>query len=144
MIRTYYLYTLKYIKTYYGLTENKLKIRFSAHKNSLKDPDNRNKTELSKHAWKIADDLCEPMPLKSPKYPTALECLQNEKYSMDWSIKSRGVPYTPGAKHCDLCLEEKTTIALADQKTTLNSRSELLYMCKHKPKYLLAKVKSKK
>ena len=132
------------IKTYYGLTENKFKTRYSGHKNSLKYCENRNKTELSKHAWGIADRVSGPSRLPSEPSITALECLEEGVFDLNWSIKARGVPFKPGAKHCDLCLVEKTTIALAETKSTLNSRSELLYACKHKPKYLLARVKSKK
>ena len=130
-------------KTYYGLTENELKTRYSTHKNSLKYDDKRNKTELSKHAWKLSDSVQGPAPLGVCS-PTALGCLEEGVFDMFWSIKARGIPFKPGVKHCDLCLTEKTTIATADPKTTLNSRSEILFMCKHKPKYLLANFKSKK
>ena len=46
--------------------------------------------------------------------------------------------YTPprvdisGGRRCDLCLQEKLTICLADPKTTLNSRSEMVSKCRHK------------
>ena len=130
-------------KTYYGLTENEFKNRFYAHKSSLKHEDKRGNTELSKHAWNISDRVQGPAP-DGVSYPTALKCLEEGVFDLSWSIKSTGVLFKPGAKHCDLCLTEKTTIAMADPKTTLNSRSELLYMCKHKPKYLLANIKCKK
>ena len=130
-------------KTYYGLTKNKLKTRYSQHKTSLKYDDKRNSTELSKHAWKISDSVHGPAPLGAC-YPTALGCLEEGVFDIAWSIKSRGIPYKPGVRHCDLCLEEKTIIATAEPKTLLNSRSEILYMCKHKPEYLLANFKCKK
>ena len=130
-------------KTYYGLTENMFKTRYSQHKNSFKYDENRNKTELSKHVWKISDSVQGPAPFNKC-YPTALGCIEEGVFDMKWSVKAKGVPFTPGARHCDLCLVEKTIIVTAEPKSTLNSRSELLYMCKHKPKYLLANCKSKK
>ena len=130
------------IKTYYGLTENAFKDRFYAHKSSFKHDDKRGSTELSKYVWSITDRVQGPAPLGT-SYPTALGCLEAGVFNIKWSIKSKGVPYQPGAKYCDLCLEEKTTIVTANPKTTLNTRSEILYMCKHKEKYTLAKLKSK-
>ena len=94
--------------------------------------------------WNITDNISGPSRLPSEHSVTALECIEEEVFELNWSIKARGVPFYPGSKHCDLCLTEKLTIALAEPEELLNSRSELLYMCKHKPKYLLAKVKSKK
>ena len=46
-----------------------------------------------------------------------------------------------GGKQCDLCLMEKLTILMADPKSTLNKRDEIMKKCKHKQKYLLATVK---
>ena len=41
---------------------------------------------------------------------------------IEWSLKSKAVPYKPGARYCDTCLSEKTHIALASPSDILNSR----------------------
>ena len=107
------------VKTYYGMTKNTFKERYNGHRCSLNNINYRSATELSVYAWGLKD--------------------KNIAHTIDWSIKARGVPYQPGSKLCDLCLVEKTVIALANPKTTLNSRSEVLFKCKHKGKYCLSK-----
>ena len=49
--------------------------------------------------------------------------------------------YSAGAKYCDLCLTEKTIIMLADKKSCLNIRSEILRKCPHISKFTLGMVK---
>ena len=70
----------------------------------------------------------------------------NTDYEITWKIHSQGFPYQPGARECDLCLQEKVTICLADPKTTLNSRNEMVSKCRHRRKFTLqvacAKFKS--
>ena len=46
-----------------------------------------------------------------------------------------------GGKQCDLCLTEKLIILMADPKSTLNKRDEIMTKCMHKRKYLLGTVK---
>ena len=41
--------------------------------------------------------------------------------NIEWSLKSKTVPYKPGARYCDTCLQEKTFIALANPFEILNS-----------------------
>ena len=78
-------------------------------------------TTLSRHIWELKD--------------------QNIPYSISWSIKEKCKPYIAGAKDCNLCIAEKASILEADTKTSLNSRSEMLAMCRHKAKFLLKYVK---
>ena len=106
------------VKTYYGMTKNTFKTRYNQHKCSLNNVKYRAATELSSYAWKLKD--------------------KNIMYNIDWSIKAKGIPYQPGSRICDLCLVEKTVIALADPETTLNSRSEVLFKCKHKATHCLS------
>ena len=49
--------------------------------------------------------------------------------------------WASGGKLCDLCLTEKLTILMADPRSTLNKRDEIMTKCKHKRKYLLGTVK---
>ena len=104
---------------YYGLTEDTFKTRWNAHKSSFKHEKQKSKTKLSNYVWKLKGE--------------------NKPHEVEWSIKARAFPYKSGSKHCDLCLVEKTTIALADQKFALNSRSEIMSKCRHKNKYCLNK-----
>ena len=112
--------------TYYGLTERTFKERFTEHKQSLPsatsnmDPADRKKkyghmTELSGYAWKLHDE--------------------GTPYTIKWKIHSRAYVYKSGSKKCDLCLQEKVTIAMADPEVTLNSRNELTSKCRHRWKY---------
>ena len=59
-------------------------------------------------------------------------------YTIKWKIHSKGYTYKTGARRCDLCLQEKLVIGLADPATTLNNRTELASKCRHKWKYSLA------
>ena len=105
--------------TYYGLTENTFKSRFYGHKSSFKNEEKKGSTALSKYVWKLINE--------------------NKPATVKWSIKARSFAYKPGSRHCDLCLVEKTTIALADPACTLNSRTEIMAKCRHKRKYCLSK-----
>ena len=48
---------------------------------------------------------------------------------------------TSGSRRCDLCLTEKLKIMREDPELLLNKRSELVSKCRHKNKFILAKVK---
>ena len=86
-------------------------------KSSLTHEDKSAHTELSKYFWKLKNTGLEP--------------------KIKWSIKKRAYTYIGGATHCDLCLTEKTVIALANPKCTLNSRTEILGKCRHQRKFTL-------
>ena len=77
------------------------------------------KSELAKYVWKIKK--------------------MGLKYNIKWSIKKFARPYRKGMKYCDLCLSEKTVIALAG-RSSLNKRSEVHLKCKHMNDFKLNKV----
>ena len=104
--------------TYYGLTSNAFKTRYNQHKVDFRDQKKRGSTKLSNHIWELKE--------------------KNVPHEVKWSIKARAMTYKPGSRRCDLCLVEKTVIALAEPKTTLNSRSEILSKCRHKTKFCLS------
>ena len=104
---------------YYGLTEHTFKKRWYSHKSNIRKKGEAG-TALSSHIWKLKD--------------------KNETYSLEWSIKTKAFSYRSGSKYCDLCLSEKTIIALADPTSTLNSRNEIVSKCHHRWKYRLARV----
>ena len=105
---------------YFGLTERTFKERFNEHMSSFRLENKRNATALSKYVWHLKD--------------------RNLNYEVKWSIRAKAFTYQGGATHCDLCLTEKTIIALADPKVTLNSRSEVMGKCRHKLKFTLSEM----
>ena len=109
------------IRTYVGLTEGTFKKRWTGHKHSFKNP-NAPSTTLSTYVWECKNANLNP--------------------KITWSIKARAHAFSSGSKQCDLCLSEKVHILLADPRTTLNKRSEILYKCPHRRKFLLSSAKS--
>ena len=77
------------------------------------------KSELAKYVWKLKK--------------------MGLKFEIKWSIVKHARPYKKGSKYCDLCLSEKTVIALAGP-SSLNKRKEILSKCKHMNDYKLDKV----
>ena len=104
---------------YIGSTGRVFKERYSTHKHSLNNR-NANSTTLSSYVWTLKDT--------------------GKEYNIKWSIVAKTGVYTAGAKFCDVCLTEKTYIMLAEPKTSLNTRSEILNKCRHKSKFTLAKI----
>ena len=124
------------IKTYFGQTMRTVKERITEHKYSFSTPkkalnrangriatiqdqieEKKNKSELACHIWKLKE--------------------RKQKYSIDWKIVKRALPYTKGSRYCDLCANEKTFIALGDPTSTLNSRNEIFHKCRSKTRFTL-------
>jgi hypothetical protein len=100
---------------YIGMTATTFKERYANHTSSF-----RNKTELSKHIWKLKEN--------------------NEDYTIKWSLK-HAISYTGGSKRCNLCLEEKFCILKDMNKDhLLNKRSEIFGKCRHKNRFRVNKV----
>ena len=111
------------LMTYYGLTEHTFKKRYNEHQSDFRHEKHRNSTALSKHIHSLKDSKTD--------------------YEVTWKINSKAYPYQPGSKQCDLCLQEKLVICLADPKTTLNKRNEMVSKCRHKRKFVLQVACSK-
>ncbi len=105
--------------TYFGLTENSFKTRYGGHKTSINNEKYSGQTELSKYVWKLKSE--------------------NKDFNIQWAIKTRAFAFKSGSTRCDLCLSEKTTILLADPKSTINKRNEIISKCPHKRKFMLAR-----
>ena len=112
--------TSNVVKTYVGSTEGTFKKRWSGHKHSFKNP-NAPSTTLSSYIWKCKN--------------------ANKKPQIKWSIKAKAHSFSSGGQRCDLCITEKVNILLAKNETSLNQRSEILYKCPHKRKFLLSSTK---
>ena len=108
-------------KHYYGCTEKEFKIRYYNHRNSFKDSKKRQATALSNAFW------------------TAKE--KGNPPNSTWNVYRQATPYQCGMKRCQLCLEEKLTIAKADKNITVSKRSELIGKCRHKAKFKLKSFK---
>ena len=108
---------------YYGTAEGTFKSRLYNHNKSFKFPRYSKDTELSKYLWELRE--------------------QNLDARIRWEIAQRAAPYQCGSRRCDLCLTEKTLIALANPKFLLNKRSELVSSCLHRRKYSCAEVLKK-
>ena len=104
-------------QTYYGLTEGTFKDRYNSHQFDMRHQKNRHSTALSKYVHALKD--------------------KNIPYRIEWKINSKGYPFQCGERSCDLCLQEKLTILLADPEKTLNCRSEIVSKCRHKRKFSL-------
>ena len=106
-------------KLYYGTCEGEFKFRFYNHTKSFRD--RANETELSKYIWQLKDE--------------------SKSYNIRWNIFIDATPYKCGTRRCDLCLTEKYVIACADQEHLLNKRTEIIFKCHHRNKYLIKFVK---
>ena len=115
--------TTQQVMTYYGLTERTFKERYNQHQSDFRHDKLRHSTALSKYIHTLKDS--------------------GTDYKVTWRIHSRAFPYKPGSKRCDLCLQEKLAICLADPTKTLNSRKEMVSKCRHKRKFLLKTQKYK-
>ena len=72
------------------MTATTFKERYANHTSSFRHKKDSNKTELSKHIWKLKEN--------------------NQDYTIKWSILKHAISYTGGSKRCNLCLEEKFCI----------------------------------
>ena len=106
-------------KIYTGMTGRQLITRIKEHKGNFKHSHQKG-TKLSSYAHK------------------QLEFGEDIKFEdIKWSIKAKAVPYKAGAKFCDLCLSEKTLIALSNPTNSINSRTEIVSKCIHKRNFKL-------
>ena len=110
-------------KIYIGVSETKFKLRYANHKKSFTNIKYRNDTELSKEVWKIKENGGEPI--------------------IKWSILKRCKPYNQSLNRCNLCLNEKTELALFTGDNLLNKKTELVSKCRHQNKYNLCTYDSK-
>ena len=111
-------------KVYYGVTEGPFKDRYRSHTKPFGHMGYSADTELSKYVWDLKDAELDA--------------------SIRWEIAQRSVPYQCGSRKCDLCISEKSIIALADSESLLNKRTELVSCCRHRSKFTCAKALSSK
>ena len=61
-----------------------------------------------------------------------------------YSIKKKVISYRPEIEKCNLCIEEKKQIILADKNKIINKNDEILTKCRHRNKFLLENWKAGK
>ena len=108
-------------KEYFGTAEGEFKLRYNNHIMSFRHKKRVNDTELSKYLWKLKEEKAD--------------------YKLQRSMKAYTSQYKCGTIKCDLCLTEKIIIARSDRKKSLNKRTELVFKCKHRNKFLLSNIK---
>ena len=106
---------------YIGLTGDSFKSRYNGHTETFRKNDVK-KTTLSSYIHELEE--------------------KEVDYGIHWQIKHRATTYKPGANYCGLCNREKVAILLSDPQTTLNKRTELLEMCRHRHKFKLESLKT--
>ena len=58
---------------------------------------------------------------------------------LEWAVKKHATPFNPVSSQCFLCLYEKYFILWEPQDATLNKRTEIFSVCRHKECWLLVK-----
>ena len=104
------------IKEYIGSTSRRFKKRLYEHKPSfpskILQSKPRNCTELANYLWKLRDN--------------------NTRYEIKWKIQHHKKTDTNPLTLCTLCNLERSKIAKADRRRSLNKRNELIIQCPHK------------
>ena len=128
--RTYQGQALKFKQRWYGqngtfTNPTKILTRKSKDSKEVKVPieqqiaEKEEKSELAKYIWKVKKKGLKPI--------------------VKWKILLKARPYSKGSSYCDLCLSEKTIIAIAD-KRSLNKRNEILRKCTHMVPFKLSSI----
>ena len=115
-------------KYYYGVTEGDFKTRWRNHKTSFTNANYKNVTELSHYIWELRDQ----------------HGILHDDINIPWGIGQRSSKYKCGTRRCDLCLSEKTIIAMAERSSLLNRRAEIVSTCRHRTKFRYHMVKKKR
>ena len=108
------------VKTYKGSTEPEFKQRFGKHTSDMKHAKQRKNTTLADYVWSQKEKNITP--------------------TVTWDIKQKSTPYRCGTRKCDICLTEKLEILNSDPSTSLNKKSEILNMCRHRAKFKLSNL----
>ena len=107
-------------ETYTGLTKNTFKERHDGYNTTFNNRDKSGKTTLAAHIWKLKD--------------------KGANYNLSWSIIEKGSSFNPSTRRCSLCLKEKFHIIFNPAGASLNQRTELFSVCRHRQDMLLEKI----
>ena len=104
-------------KKYVGSASTTFKARLYNHRSSFIHIEKKHQTSLSTYFWKKKDEGMEP--------------------EISYKILTAAPAYSSSAGRCNLCLQEKVFILLADKTSSLNKKSEISNKCRHKWKWSL-------
>ena len=102
---------------YFGLTATEFKTRYNNHTSSFRNEQYSQATTLSSYVWKMKTQGKNPL--------------------VTWQIVKVVPSFTPETGRCALCTAEKLAILKSDKKFTINSRNEIMSVCRHKRKFKL-------
>ena len=105
-------------RLYVGSTSSSLKARISNHACDFRLKKIEHATTMSSYVWGLKE--------------------QGEEPKVKFRILKKASPYTPAARRCALCIEEKVMIAKGEEGVSLNKKSEIAGKCRHRNKFLLA------
>ena len=107
-------------ETYTGLTKNNFKNRYNGHQESFRKKKKQHSTTLSTHIWDLKE--------------------KRTDFEIKWSIIEKGKKFDPSTRKCMLCLKEKYHIVFNPDGASLNKRSELFSVCRHRHEKLLVNI----
>ena len=111
-------------RVYVGSTSQTFKQRLYKHTASFKKEDPNNTTTLSRYINNLQKN--------------------NAEYKIKWNIIRQSNQSKRSTRFCTLCNLEKMAIALAEKKTLLNSRNELISKCVHNVSLFFTSVAKRK
>ena len=106
------------IMKYIGSASTTFKDRLYNHRSLILNIEKRHQTALSTYAWDKKDEGKTPV--------------------VNYELLTKAAPYTSATGKCQLCLQEKVNILLADKSSALNKRSEISAKCRHRHRWTLA------
>ena len=106
------------------ICETTFKKRYANHKKSFNLSNSKNDTTLSAEYWTLKQKQQAPR--------------------LTWEIKGQYKAYNPTLKKCNLCLNEKLAIKDDPNKNLLNKRSEVISQRRHRNKFKLVNLTSRK
>ncbi|KAJ8039557.1 hypothetical protein HOLleu_17316 [Holothuria leucospilota] len=101
-------------KTYIGISGGPFKQRYYNHRKSFNHQKHAKDTELSKYIWALKEE--------------------EKSFEIKWEILKTSNTKQRASSQCNLCVEEKVEITLANNMNLLNRRTELLSKCRHSSK----------
>ena len=110
-------------KRYKGICETTFK-KHANHKTSFNLTKSKNDTTLSIECWNLKQNQQVPR--------------------LTWEIKGEYKAYNPTLKKCNLCLNEKLAIIDDPDENLFNKRSEVTSQCRHRNKFKLVNLTSRK
>ena len=108
------------VETYTGLTSQTLKKRWEKH---MSDCRRGCGTTLATFVGKLRDSGVD------------IDIFAH----LEWAVKKHATPFNPVSNQCFLCLYEKYFILWDRQDASLNKRTEIFSVCRHKECWLLVK-----